>query len=46
MGKTIRRKDKKQKRFIKTKNRNKDKKRQSAYGDDENSKNDRDYNHY
>lgn len=46
MGKTIRRKDKKQKRFLKNKNRNKDKKRQSAYEEDQYNKNDRDFNHY
>ena len=43
MGKTIRRQDKKQKKFLKNKNRNKDKKRQIAYEEDDrqNSREDR-----
>jgi len=46
MGKTIRRKDKKQKKFLKNKNRNKDNKRTAAYHEEDHKSNDRDFNHY
>ena len=39
MGKTIRRKDKRQKKFLKSKNRNKDNKRKVAYAEESNKDN-------